>query len=140
MPDSHQDHMIAWFEIPATDFERAVEFYNTILNVDILTYDLLGEMHGHIPDQGGYGGGVIVESKETKPGYGPILFLKVTDMHDVLKKVEKVGGKVILPKTLITIEKQGGTIISKNLIDNRMGYYGRFEDSEGNQMGLYSNS
>ena len=140
MHDSQKDHMIAWFEIPATNFERAVEFYSAIMNVEILTYDLLGEMHGHIPDKDGYGGGVIVESKDTKPGYGPILFLRVTDMHDVLHKVEKAGGIVTIPKTLITVEKHGGTVISKNLIDHRMGYYARFEDSEGNQMGLYSNS
>ena len=28
-------NLIAWVEIPAVDFERAVKFYNTILNIKL---------------------------------------------------------------------------------------------------------
>jgi predicted enzyme related to lactoylglutathione lyase len=45
------------------------------------------------------------------------------DLSVVLDRVEKAGGKIMLPKTKI---------------DDEMGYYAIFNDCEGNKVGLHS--
>ena len=62
-------------------------------------------------------------------------------MSVTLEKIEENNGCIISPKTLIkNISKEGNVIIPKTLIDGNTGYFAYFTDSEGNKMGLYSNS
>jgi uncharacterized protein len=56
---------------------------------------------------------------------GTIVYLELTtDLNDTLIKIEKGGGKVIMPKTLISPAK---------------GYWALFLDTEGNKLALHSN-
>ena len=42
--------LIAFFEIPATDFRRAVDFYETVLGVQLPTFECETEKMAHFPE------------------------------------------------------------------------------------------
>jgi len=73
-------------------------------------------------------GGAVVKSDgfhKPSPTDGPLIYLNGNpDVQKVLDKVEKAGGKIIVPKTQITPE---------------YGFMGVFIDTEGNRIGLHSN-
>ncbi len=120
-------HAINWFEIPSSDFDRAVTFYGMILDAP-----LRKEVFGGIPngiftydqdDSGQAIGGAIVFEEHAKPGMsGTTPYLNCTGKLDaVLSRVEPAGGKVLLPKT-----------------DIGFGSIALIADSEGNRVGLHS--
>jgi predicted enzyme related to lactoylglutathione lyase len=119
------DNLINWFEIPATDFGRAVKFYKTILNTDVKEAEMFGTKMGFFPSGGKNVSGAIVEGEDYKPSSdGPVLYLNGGEnLQLVLDKVEASGGKVIVPKTQISPE---------------MGYFAMFFDTEGNKLALHS--
>lgn len=118
-------HLINWFEIPATDFNRAVAFYKSILGLEVKETELFGTKMGIFPSDGTNVSGAIVEGNGYKPGTdGAIVYLNGgDDLQVVLDKVTTCSGKVIVPKTQINPE---------------MGYFGMFIDSEGNKMAVHS--
>lgn len=120
---------ISWFEIPATDLERATTFYETIFQIKMIPLDLpsirmrmfpledmLTQVGGTLIDSGGYH--VPSESK------GPLIYLNANpDVQIVLDRIEAAGGKILVPKTQISPE---------------YGYMGVFLDTEGNRIALHS--
>lgn len=119
--------IINWFGIPASDFNRAVTFYNTILGIemvkskdpkdnDIAFFYPLGEEET-------VNGGVTA-NPEMKPGKdGPLIYLNCTGkLDDVIGRVEGAGGQVAMPKTSIGDHGNIAMII----------------DTEGNLVGLHS--
>lgn len=118
-------NLINWFEIPAKDFSRAVTFYRAILGLEIKETEMFGTKMGFFPSDGGNVSGAIVQGEDYKPSTeGVIAYLNGgNDLQDVLSKVEKNNGKVIVPKTQISPE---------------MGYFGMFIDTEGNKMAVHS--
>lgn len=139
-------NIITWFEIPARDFDRATVFYYKTLGLEVEVTDFNGVSHGIIsaayePDNKVTG--AIVEYPELPdPPAGPILFFDVNGrMELVLDKIERYGGQILKKKTLIKNRRaDGSAIVPANQIDGRQGYFAYFQDSEGNKMGLYSNS
>lgn len=119
--------LIAFFEIPATDFNRAVRFYETILDLHLDICDCGGsEKMAFFPKENGKVTGAISQASGFNPSKdGVLISLQVEDMNSVLSEVEKNGGKALRPKT--KIEADG------------MGHFSIFLDSEGNSVGLYSN-
>lgn len=118
--------LIKWFEIPATDFERAVNFYKEVLQTEIKTFDFGKEKMGCFPDDGENVSGAISYSPGFKPSGDGILlsFDGGTDLNDFLKRVENAGGYIVIPKTKIEAEGKG--------------YFATFTDTEGNKAGVYS--
>ena len=117
---------INWFEIPVDDFERARKFYNTIYDFEMTEMDMEGTRMGMLPhDQENGVGGAIIHGDNFKPTKdGVKVYLNGgNDLSVVLDRVENAGGKVILPKTMIGPE---------------MGHYAAFEDTEGNEIRLFS--
>jgi uncharacterized protein len=118
---------IAWVEIPVTDFERAKKFYSQIYDYEmpemnvgpnrmgVLLYD---QMNGGI-------GGAIVKGDDYEPtNKGAKIYLNGgQDLTTVLNRVEKSGGKVIMPKVHISPE---------------LGFFATFQDTEGNIISLHS--
>ena len=138
--------MIKWFEIPAFDIQRAVKFYSTVFRVEF-DMEVFNEIPHAIFKKTGKAvspGGAIVQSKEFSASLnqvGAVLFFQTSDMSVTLEKIEDNNGVVIIPKTLIkNISNEGKVTIPKTLIDGNTGYFAYFTDSEGNKMGLYSNS
>lgn len=119
------NNLINWFEIPATDFNRAVSFYKAVLGLEINEAEMFGTKMGLFPSDGKNVSGAIVQGSDYKPSTdGVVAYLNGgNDLEIVLGKVEANNGQVIVPKTQISAE---------------MGYFGMFIDSEGNKMAVHS--
>ena len=120
-------NLINWFEIPASDFNRAVAFYKAILNVDIEVSEMFGTKMGLFPTDGTNVSGAIVQGEDYTPSTkGVLAYLNGgNDLQDVLNAVATNQGSIIVPKTQISEE---------------MGYFGIFIDTEGNKMAVHSMS
>lgn len=119
---------ISWFEIPATDLNRAQAFYETILGIKMTKLDLANIKMRLFPidDDQGIGGSICDSGGFHKPSPtdGPLLYLNANpDVQHVLDKVEKAGGKILVPKTQITEE---------------FGYMAVINDTEGNRIAFHS--
>lgn len=119
------ENLISWFEIPAKDFKRAVGFYQGILGWEVHETELFGTKMGFFPSDGKNVSGAIVQGEDYQPSMqGAMLYLNSGgNLQPVLDKVEKNGGKVLVPKTQISPE---------------MGYFAMFTDTEGNKLALHS--
>ena len=120
---------INWFEIPATDIQRAKTFYETIFGHQMEFMDM-GELKmAMFPFENGSGkaSGALVEHQMYTPmDNGVVLYLNANpDLEPVLAKVEAAGGKVL---------------VQKKQIAEDVGFMALFIDSEGNRMALHSKS
>ena len=117
-----------WFEISVTDITRATKFYESIFEVAMTPMEMMGMKMAMFPSNssGGVVGGALVQSDMHKPSNkGAIIYLNANpDIQLVANRIEKAGGKITMPKTLI---------------DEQTGYMAFFIDTEGNSVGLHSN-
>jgi len=119
---------ISWFEIPAVDLNRAQKFYETIFGIAMIPLETpqLKMRLFPIEDMMGVGGALCDSGGFHKPSAteGPLIYLNANpDVQIVLDKVEKAGGKIIIPKTQISPE---------------YGYMAAFIDTEGNRIALHA--
>src|SRR5262249_31627621 len=100
---SKQASPISWFQIPATDFRRAVKFYSTLLQKELKEENMLGDRMGIFPYAEGAVGGAVTEAPYLKPSLdGNNVFLLVEgELDEVLKRAEQAGGHVMTPKTVL---------------------------------------
>jgi predicted enzyme related to lactoylglutathione lyase len=115
---------INWFEIPATDITRAIDFYRTVLDQDIRAGEFMGVPHGFFPaDQEGVAGAIVAPPDAAPSLSGPLIYLNAgQSLSAIVARVEPAGGKVLLAET--PIGPQGAIAI--------------FADSEGNRIGLHA--
>jgi predicted enzyme related to lactoylglutathione lyase len=113
--------LVSWIEIPALDFNRAVKFYNTILEIKLQEIDCGKEKMACFPS----GEGAISFASGFKPSTDGVLVSLNTgkELDKTMLRVEKNGGTIIQPKTKIEVEGRG--------------YFSLFIDCEGNRVGLY---
>ncbi len=113
--------MISWVEIPAADFQRAVKFYNALLKTELEVFECETEKMACFPT----GEGAISFANDFKPSSNGTLvhFDTGNGLDEAIKNVERLGGKILFPKTKIEVEGRG--------------YFALFIDSEGNKVGLY---
>ncbi|WP_103072338.1 VOC family protein [Aquimarina sediminis] len=116
---------ISLFEIPATDISRAINFYQAILDINIEKMEVPGMEMGIFPYEEQVVTGVIMKVEGQKPSAdGVTIYLNGGDnLQTILDKVEKNGGKIIVPKTPHADEN---------------GFFALFIDTEGNKLGLNS--
>ncbi|MEO6719205.1 MAG: VOC family protein [Ferruginibacter sp.] len=123
------NNAISWFEIPATDLERAQKFYEAIFNISMTPMDLPNIKMRMFPlddMMNGVGGAVVDSGGFHKPSAsdGPLIYLNGNpDLQKVLDKVEGAGGSIMVPKTEISPE---------------YGFMAVLLDTEGNRIGLHS--
>lgn len=116
--------VISFFEIPATDFNRAVTFYENIFGWPIERCECGEEKMGFFPDSGSGLRGAISLANGFYPSSDGVLVHFVTDQIDaLLPMVEPAGGKIVMPKT--NIEAEGN------------GCFALILDSEGNRIGIH---
>ena len=119
---------VNWFEIPATDIERARRFYSTILGVQLEVVQLPTFKTAMFPvdmQQGETGGAISQGEGLTPSATGILVYLNAhPDVQSVLDRVEAAGGKIVRAKTKVQMEDGG--------------YYAVIADSEGNKVGLHS--
>lgn len=135
---SNQKTMIKTFSyvaIPCTDFERAFKFYFEITGGLIQRNPSVSFPMAYFTDRDyNYVGHLFRLEAMTHPSGGTVSFKPSSDgvlvymelekdLNTILTKIEKAGGKVIMPKTLIAPGK---------------GYWALFLDTEGNKLALHS--
>lgn len=118
--------LINWFEIPVTDMERAIRFYEAVLGVELTRHDMPDIKMALFPYPEDATGGALCQHPQYQPAAsgGVVVYLNGGDDLAVpLGRVIAAGGQVVMPKTLITPE---------------IGYMGFFKDSEGNVIAFHS--
>jgi uncharacterized protein len=123
------NNAISWFEIPTTDLQRAKKFYEFIFDMQMVPLDLpqiqmrmfpITDMANGVGGSLCYSGGFHSPSENL----GPLIYLNANpDVQIILDRIEKAGGRILVPKTQISPE---------------YGYMAAFIDSEGNRIGLHS--
>jgi uncharacterized protein len=116
--------LISWIDIPATDFKRAVNFYNNVLETNLEVFECGTEKMACFPTGEG--------SISCAPGFNPspdgslVSFNTGANIDAAIVRVEQNGGKIVTPKTKILVEGKG--------------YFAVFIDTEGNKVGLYGDN
>jgi predicted enzyme related to lactoylglutathione lyase len=118
---------IGWFDIYVNDMNRAVTFYENVLQLKLEPIgDPTGEtqMMSFPTDMGVYGaGGALVKSNYARPSAGgTLVYFSVEDCAKEESRTVASGGKVVRPKFSI----------------GDFGWVTLCEDTEGNMFGLSS--
>ncbi len=118
------ENAINWFDIPATDYNRALKFYNTILGKDMIPMQGMENYAMFPADQDAVSGGMgIMDTPKPGGDSGSLVYLNGgDDLSAILDRVEGAGGKVVKPKMSI----------------GPNGFIAIFRDTEGNLIGLHS--
>ncbi len=142
--------MVGWFEIPVSDMDRAVKFYNEVFQIKIAVHNM-GELimgwfpMAEDPEAKGASGSLVYHKEFYKPSKeGALVYFtsrkeefykpskegvlvyftsRKGDIKDELSRIEKAGGKILKPKTQISPDH---------------GYMALFLDTEGNRVALHS--
>lgn len=122
-----KSNAVGWFDIYVNDMNRAVTFYECVLQHKLEPIDdPTGEtqMMSFPTDMGVYGaGGALVKSNYSNPGVGgTLVYFSVEDCSKEESRVTNAGGKVVRPKFSI----------------GESGWVTLCEDTEGNMFGLSS--
>lgn len=118
-------HPIHWFEIFVTDLERAVRFYQTVLNIDLRRENEDGRPMAIFASavEQGVGGALVRQPGREPTSQGVLVYLDADGkLEACLGRVEHAGGAVVQPKTDI----------------GKPGFIALVRDSEGNLVGLHS--
>lgn len=119
--------LVAFFEIPATDFGRAITFYQNLFGVKLEQMDCGHEKMAFFPAENGNCPGAISWSSEFSfqpSAQGVLVSLNCDSISESIPVIEKNGGEILIRKTKIE--------------DDSRGYFCVFTDCEGNRVGLYS--
>ncbi len=117
---------VVHFEIPATDFKKAKEFYESIFDWKIELWGDEGAManttkadkDGTPTEIGGINGGFY---KRKSKNDHPSIVVQTDSIDETVKKIEASGGKITTPKHAI----------------GEWGFMADFTDLEGNDIGLW---
>ncbi|MEO1148883.1 MAG: VOC family protein [Cyanobacteria bacterium J06638_22] len=116
---------VGYFEIPATDLDRAIVFYQTVFGYDFERETVDGNEMAWFPmveDASGISGALAKGDSYSPSTQGSRLYFNTENIDDVLAKVNVSGGKTLYPKTSI----------------GDLGWVAEFEDTEGNCIALHS--
>ncbi len=113
---------IVHFDIPADNLERAKKFYKDLFDWEIESVPGPMEYYNiatkNENQEAGVGGGM---GQRQQQGSGITNYIGVSSVDEYIKKVEQLGGKIIMPKTTIP----------------GFGYLAVFLDTENNPLGLW---
>jgi hypothetical protein len=121
-------NVVGWFEIPVGNMERAIKFYEKVFSLKLKRHEM-GEFDmASFPfaDVPGSPGALVSHKEFYKPSTDGVLIYFTChsgDLSNELAKVESAGGKVLMPKKLISED---------------VGYMALCIDTEGNRIALHS--
>ena len=114
---------LAYFEVPADDLKRAKKFYK-----DLLGWEFAKNQNPEVAmeyweittgpaEEGTISRGGMYQRPEPVP-QGIVTYVKVNDLDKTLAKVEKQGGKIVMPKMSVKmvgsmahiLDSEGNTI------------------------------
>lgn len=117
------EHFTVWAEIPVTDIDRAIAFYNTVFDTEMKKDETGPNPMAMFPTStpGGVAGH-LYPGKPSADGSGPTVHLASPDkLEDALERVTAAGGQVLSEP--ITIPA---------------GRFAYCQDPDGNSIGLFS--
>jgi predicted enzyme related to lactoylglutathione lyase len=123
------NNVVGWFEIPVMNMERAIQFYETVFDFKLTRHHIGPPDMAWFPwvETGLDASGSLVQKEDiNKPSmYGVLLYFTAYsgDLSIEVARVKDAGGKVLLPKTLISDD---------------IGYMAIIVDSEGNRIAIHS--
>jgi len=109
---------IGWIELYAKDGGKLADFYEHVFGWKIQKDPSMPEYVMFSDSSGDVAGGFSTEM----PKAAGHIYLLTDDIDQSLKAVKAAGGKTVKEKTLITKE---------------IGYWGQFQDPQGNKVGLF---
>jgi predicted enzyme related to lactoylglutathione lyase len=127
---SADNNVINWFEIPVTNVDRAKQFYETVLDIEMSVQKMGDDEMVFFPRKpdtvmalSGKVSGALVKSEQAKPSAdGVMIYINASpSVQTALDKVEAAGGKIVQPKNKIPA-----------------GLIAIIMDTEGNKIGLHS--
>jgi hypothetical protein len=125
-----ETNILTWFEIPVMDTKRAKKFYETILDIEMVNRADGNDEAVFFPYNSkviqatsGRITGVLSKTERNSPSInGTLVYINASpSIQTVLDKVEKAGGKIIVPRTKMPA-----------------GFIAVIIDSEGNKVGLHA--
>lgn len=130
-------NVVGWFELYVSDMERAKKFYETVFAVSLEKMPMPEGMEGDMEmwafpadmEAGNYGAPGALVRMEGVPGFGPgpggtVVYFSSQDCAVEAGRVADAGGKVLQEKFDI----------------GDYGFTAMIEDTEGNTIGIHSQS
>lgn len=116
---------INWFEIPATDFSRAVTFYEYIFEKKLRIEKFGSGQLGVFTNTDGESFGGVMQGEGYMPGSdGTVIYLDAGPAIDqVIARVKAAGGRIKMDKVALP---------------DGMGFIAHFIDTEGNRLALHA--
>ncbi|MEO1734237.1 MAG: VOC family protein [Pseudomonadota bacterium] len=115
------EHALVWGEIPVTDLDASIAFYNKVFGYDLKIDNSGPNPMAMLPFQGDSIAGHLYPGKPAKDGTGPTLHLAVPDKVEIAaERCQEAGGQVLSP----AIEIPPGRFIY-------------VADPDGNSLGLF---
>jgi len=111
---------IVHVEIPAANVGATGKFYQELFGWKLQSYPEMNYTMWEAGSGDSYGG--FPQVSDENPAGQVLVYIASDDIEADLKKVEQLGGKVIHPKAEIP----------------GMGWFGVFQDTTGNVLGLYT--
>lgn len=111
------------FEIPVTDLDRAIAFYQTVFDIELRRESVDGYEMAFFPrdDNSPGASGALAKGDVYRPSLeGTILYFDVPNIDLVLERAQAEGSRVLYEKTDL----------------GAAGFVAEFEDSEGNRIAL----
>jgi hypothetical protein len=124
-----ENNAVGWFEIPVTDMERAMAFYQAVFEYPLERNQMQEVDMAWFPmnfEAGGAAGALCCNAEFYTPSKnGTLVYIncKSGDLSNELARVEAAGGSIMMPKTQISPE---------------YGYMAVFFDTEGNRVAMHS--
>lgn len=119
-----EKNTFSWVDLPVSDLDRAISFYNAILQQEIMKVSEHGMEFGLLPHTENNVSGCLCVMPDRKPSQdGPLVYLNV-EGH--------------LQKATDAAAKNGGKILTHAEKIGPYGYRSIVLDTEGNAVGLYS--
>jgi hypothetical protein len=116
--------LLNWFEIPVLEFYRAKAFYEYVFQTELTISALGAYTMGFFSTSEGSSGSIVQGEGYQPSVYGPRLYLNCNpDVQEFVDRAVHAGGKVIVPKMLITEE---------------VGFVAFVLDCEGNALAFHS--
>lgn len=125
-PVKKNGDLLSWYEIPAADLNRAVNFYSSLFNIQFEVLNTENHTMAIFPETSGIGGALVYGDGCVPSQTGPLLYLNTKEnLDEMLSKVQLAGGQTLMGRTFIGEDN---------------GYYALILDSEGNRLALTSKS
>lgn len=123
-----KNNPVGWFEIPVTDMERAISFYEKVLDMKLQKqrmdeFDMAWFPMDHMKP--GAAGALVYHEESYKPSTdGVLVFFSAPsgNLESELGKVQEAGGKILREKNPI----------------GEHGFTALVQDTEGNRIALHS--